>query len=224
LGSGGRRQGAGRPKGTKKPGSKTAALLVRLTPEQRRALDALAEGTTLSAKVRLLLTEAINHGTQSEALRRSMGGDETFTLLQLVARAIETTTSVAATRLRTTWLDDPYLFDLALRAAMLVLDAARPDGEVVRPKGGPFGPGMPDFDDEGHVWVHAGGAIDEILDAPDEPPVQGAANSMGGEWHYTDAWMRRPIMKSRLKRLLPRLAKKRGRPVADIEKGKRKRK
>ena len=54
MNHGGKRPGAGRPKGSTKPGSKTELLMIRVTPQQKAKALKLGDGNA-SAGIRIAL-------------------------------------------------------------------------------------------------------------------------------------------------------------------------
>ncbi len=101
----------------------------------------------------------------------------------------------------TAWLDDPYAYDQAVKAAQKILEAFRPEGEIKPPKTLRFVGGKPEEDAErtelfkdfaerrGEMW--AGSMINEILTG--EPIGPGAVER--------DSQMRRRLGKSLVDRL-----------------------
>ena len=165
------------------------SLGLKVTPDIKNKLDALARanGRTQSQEAEVRLEQSFRDQQRAELFSDLYYGRELSALLEIVGRAIRDAGTHAAVVAAMAglgsydWIDNPFGFDAAIKAAVRVLENLRPPGEIAVPK--------PKFPAQGML----GEAIaDGLLSAVKHPP-----DDFRGEWA-------RPIG-SRLGRLYDRL-------------------
>jgi hypothetical protein len=131
--------------GTRGPGprggypDKTSVLSTRITGALRKELKAAAARSkrSLSSEIEHRLRRSFD---QERDVRAVLGGDQTYAFLRTIADVIRVTAEQAgrlvgrAKRRETEWLHDPYVYDQATRAAIVVIQALRPPGEPTPPR------------------------------------------------------------------------------------------
>ena len=126
-----------RPKGEFK--NKLATISTRVTSDTREALEGAAakSGRSLSQEIEWRLRRSFD---EERGIVDKLGGPESYAFLRLIAQSIDMTARQAgniASRARghsVTWLNDPYVYDQAVKAVIVVLEAFRPEGDPARPK------------------------------------------------------------------------------------------
>lgn len=134
-GHGGKREGAGRK--AKKaaapsaPGAKTSNFSTRIAPETRAAIELAAAGSRLSVSgmAQKLIQEALDQRRMNER------NDATRAICYLIGELAEI---VAPKQIKTDnfsadWRADPFLFEAFKLSILKLLDALRPQGEIIAP-------------------------------------------------------------------------------------------
>lgn len=132
----------GGPKRQAKPGERVPVSL-RVTPEMKLMLEQSAQksGRSLSQQAEFFLERAFDRQELLvEALTLAFGR-EPAGLLLAVADVMDANWMLAQREAgkRSSWFDDAYAYDQAVRAANKVFEALRPDGDPTPPKSSPFG-------------------------------------------------------------------------------------
>lgn len=126
----------GRPKKVPKEGERVA-LSIRMTPELKRKLDEAAErgGRSLTQEAEFRLARSFDReGLLLEVMSLSYG-DELAGILYMLGEVMLPVVLATADhkKLVGSWIDEPYAFDQALKAALKLLEALRPTGAAERP-------------------------------------------------------------------------------------------
>ena len=119
--------------------NKLATISTRVTSDTREALETAAakSGHSLSQEIEWRLRRSFD---EERNIVDNLGGPESYAFLRLIAQSIDMTARQAgaiASRARgqtATWLNDPYVYDQAVKAVNVVLEAFRPEGDSARPK------------------------------------------------------------------------------------------
>jgi hypothetical protein len=130
----------GRPRREPEPGERVS-LGLRVTPELKRVLDeaAASSGRSQSQEAEMRLEHSFDRGRLlSEVMSLAYGRDLAAVLImlgdamQIVGEkgGFYTTETVEGVE---NWLDVPYAFDQAAKAANYVLEVLRPQGEIKMP-------------------------------------------------------------------------------------------
>jgi len=117
---------------------KTKVLSTRITAALRDELQRAASrsGRSLSSEIEHRLRRSF---TKEERIEEMFGGRETCAIMRLIANVITVTAQQAglitqrARGKKTTWLNDPYVYDQAVMAVRAILEVFRPAGDIVRP-------------------------------------------------------------------------------------------
>ncbi len=125
------------PKGEFK--NKLATISTRVTSDTREALEGAANksGRSLSQEIEWRLRRSFD---EERKIMDNLGGPESYAFLRLIAQSIDMTArqaGVIATLVRghpVHWVNDPYVYDQAVKAVNVVLEAFRPAGDRARPK------------------------------------------------------------------------------------------
>jgi hypothetical protein len=135
----------GRPKRKPKPGERVQ-LGLRVTPALKKNLDAAAEqsGRSQSQETELRLERSFDRqGLISDALELAFGREAgglglAVTAVMNVAGRSAAHWKAEGTGVprekRVAWIDDPYAYDQAMRAAIAMLEQARPEGDPAAPE------------------------------------------------------------------------------------------
>ena len=126
-----------RPRGEFK--NKLATISTRVTSDTREALEGAAakSGRSLSQEIECRLRRSFD---EERKIVDILGGPESYAFLRLIAQSIDMTArqaGVIATLVRghpVHWVNDPYVYDQAVKAVHVVLEAFRPAGDRARPK------------------------------------------------------------------------------------------
>ena len=126
-----------RPKGEFR--NKLATISTRVTSDTREALEVAAakSGRSLSQEIEWRLRRSFD---EERKIMDNLGGPESYAFLRLIAQSIDMTArqaGVIATLVRghpVHWVNDPYVYDQAVKAVHVVLEAFRPAGDRARPK------------------------------------------------------------------------------------------
>ncbi|MCE9523599.1 MAG: hypothetical protein K8S25_14355 [Alphaproteobacteria bacterium] len=165
----------GRPR-LKAGEGKQATILARVGADLRDALQTAADGhgVSLSREVEARLRESLALPGEIEAIVRAFGGEEAFALMASSAHLMATMVQ----RGKTSWVDDPYLFEMALKIMTYMMEQFRPEGAVKRPKGGLFRRSDIESDDDDQALTTVSVMImmlkSEDRDAPAKTTVKGA--------------------------------------------------
>jgi len=189
----------GRPR-MKADERKQATILARVGEDLREALDASAKrhGVSLSREVEARLRESLGLPAEIEAVVRAFGGEEAFAVMLSTAHLMST----MAYRGRKTWLDDPYLFDMAVKIATQMLARFRPEGAAKRPKGGMLGQSDLDISDDEQALMLVASLMMQIMSVDADAP---RLKTKGVPIFRADALVGRDAVARRLKPLLTRL-------------------
>src|SRR5438477_5248473 len=129
----------GRPRSPRKAGQR-ATLSLRITAELFQKLDAEAKqkGRALSNEAETRLERSFEEDRVAAYFSDAYFGRELAALLEIIGRAMRDA-GTHATALEPgdgsqSWLDSPYAFAVAVEAAMRVLHAVRPPGEIKTPR------------------------------------------------------------------------------------------
>lgn len=151
---------------------KSRVLSTRISAELRGALTAAAEGrTTLSREIEHRLRRTFIEDKQIEAV---FGNRRMFQLMRLIASVIDSTVHRkildSPKKPSVDWMDDPYAFDQAVRAAVAVFNLIRPPGDVPRTLDEALDQYGGTFQGEFNTVE----ALREIQRAPDALPLKGS--------------------------------------------------
>ena len=140
------KRGRGRPPAPEEE-RRRSNLSLRVRTETRSALEEAAaqNGRSLSEEAELRLDYTVRAEQGADQLLDFAYGRPLSGLVLLLARVLRESGAAAGFSTSyslvgaNTWLDNPYAFDQAMRAAVAVLEALRPPGEKTPPKvqGGP---------------------------------------------------------------------------------------
>jgi hypothetical protein len=105
---------------------KSSVFSTRIRPDLRKKLDAAAtkSGRSVSQEVEHRLRQTF---IDEDQIADRFGDRLTYSLMRMMALAIHLPTSVAKP---SRWLQDPEQFEIAVSAALNVLEAVRPNGVV----------------------------------------------------------------------------------------------
>jgi hypothetical protein len=104
---------------------KSAVLSTRISNELRAELEAAVEdsGLTLSREIELRLRKSF---VEEKSIAEMFGDQSTFALMLMIAGAIQ----LSVKKKGAGWLQNPNQFEIAIGAALNVLEAIRPEGEL----------------------------------------------------------------------------------------------
>jgi TraY domain len=104
---------------------KSSVFSTRIRPDLRKKLEQAAKrtGRSLSQEVEHRLNRSF---IEDDKIAETFGDRRTFILMRMMADAIH----FGHERANLTWLDNPIEFEKAISAALLVLEAIRPEGDV----------------------------------------------------------------------------------------------
>ena len=104
---------------------KSAVLSTRISNELRAELETAVEesGLTLSREIELRLRKSF---VEEKSIAEMFGDQSTFALMLMIASAIQ----LSVKKKGTGWLQNPNQFEIAIGAALNVLEAIRPEGEL----------------------------------------------------------------------------------------------
>jgi hypothetical protein len=104
---------------------KSSVFSTRITPDLRKKLEQAAKrsGRSVSQEVESRLDRTF---TEDDAIADRFGDRRTYVLMRMMADAIH----FGHKRGNPLWLESPLEFEKAISAALLVLEAIRPDGDL----------------------------------------------------------------------------------------------
>ena len=195
----GPRLGRGRPPKGEYSG-KTSALMTRITPQLRNALEDAANrnGRSLSQEAERRLRQSFDPLLEQDRVDtfvNSFGGNQNFAVFRIIVQAQECVEFIT----RRKWIDDRFTFEQILLAINVVFATFRPPGKLELP---------PEMLSEGTTASFLGescarGAISQVRVADDEIPLDGELD--GHMNRYAVAMMASAANKKQLGNLLERM-------------------
>ena len=138
-----KKKGPGRPKLTPDQRTQAVTFSVRMPVEMKARLDAaVAKKDRKDWKLNTEVVKRLERSLEKDALEKLMdafGGSRTFYLMMLIAEtvsSVERVTQLFETRKSVTgeWLDDPFIYAMAVEGIEEILKQIAPMGDPSKPK------------------------------------------------------------------------------------------